>query len=284
MMRHPLPQAAALALMLGAAAFALSRLGGHSLVASSAPAPTPVSRAAPAPASPYVTAAGLSPRLRAPFRALGDRLSRPGKERRLTEGELEAEGSPARRVLVVYESPGSLRVTGPGGADLLTPFEERGAARARSAAEEVLIETLFYDSAEHFFFAQAAGAATRLLGLQAIAEGEGGAPPGPACDVYEVTEEVSAGGARRPVTKRYFFNSDTQLLEVVRYEEERGGETIPVEVRLGGWRRVNGQQVAASVVRFEGGRQVLSFTARASSFAPAGAGNAAPPASASGPA
>jgi hypothetical protein len=68
-MRPRLPQSVALALMLGAAALALSRPGGDLPVASSAPAPTPASQAAPTPASPYVTAAGRSPRLRAQRRA-----------------------------------------------------------------------------------------------------------------------------------------------------------------------------------------------------------------------
>src|SRR5919205_1133202 len=179
-MRRRLPKALVLVLVFGAAALALSRLGGGPPVASSAAVPTPAAQADSPTTSPYVSAAGLRPQLRAPFRALGDRLSRPGRERRLTQGELAAEGSPARRVLVVSQSPGSLWLLGPDGSDLLTPFEERVAARDRSSEEEALIETLFYDSAEHFFFAQATGAATRQLGLRAVAEGGADTGSGPA--------------------------------------------------------------------------------------------------------
>lgn len=210
----------------------------------------------------------IRPQLRVPFTALGNRLTKQGKERLTLSGTLSRAGV-AQPAQVVSEFPNLLGVNN--GAGRLASFDELVAARSvpnASPTDDALIETLFYDTAEHFFFAQARGAATRFLGARVSSEEEAGNAANTVYDLYEVTEDVALDGAAQTRTKRYFFNSDTQLLEVVRYEIERDGSPVPVEVRIGGWRKVQGEQVAGSVMRLESGQPVLSFVVNSATLAP----------------
>ena len=266
----------ALALLVAFAAGALvlaSRLSGSPFVVESAGSAAPAPRPDARPRRPYparVLAPRLPPQLRIPFRALGDRLERPGNERLLLSGSLTLEGGARREnVQVLREFPGVLVVTRAGGAQLLASFDDRKATSPRGgggASEELLVETFFYDSAEHFFFAQVRGAATRFLGSGH--RPEDGAYGVPTHDVYEVTEEDRSGDEPRERTRRYFFNTDTQLLEAVRYDVERQGLMVAVEVRIGGWRKVGGQMLPGRVERLEDGRRVLELTINSAQTGP----------------
>jgi hypothetical protein len=123
------------------------------------------------------------------------------------------------------------------------------------------------------------GAATRFLGARASATDEGSG--GPFYDVYEVSNENASDLPGQPRVKRYFFNSDTQVLEIVRYEVERNGDTISVETRFGGWHTVRGQQVPGSITRSENDHLVFSFTFTATTLTPRNIVDAANPSTSS---
>jgi hypothetical protein len=221
---------------------------------------------------PYrVLSSVIRPQLHVPLDSLGDRLTKQGKERLTLSGTLSRAGV-AQRAQVVSEFPNLLGVNN--GAGRLASFDELDAARSvpnASPIDDALVETFFYDTAEHFFFAQARGAATRFLGARVSSDEEAGLNSvSSVYDVYELTEEVAPGGAAQTRAKCYFFNSETQLLEVVRYEIERDGSSISVEARIGGWRKVQGEQVAGSIVRLENDRPVLSFVVNSVTLAPRG--------------
>lgn len=196
----------------------------------------------------------LSPQLRVPFTVLGDRLAKRGKERLSSVGTMSRSGA-SLPVMVECEFPNLLRVAGQAG--VLISFNARlSADRQIAGQEDALVETLFFDAADYFFVAQLRGAATRFLGAR-ISLSEEARATGLFYDVYEVTDHSRGGSS--PRTKRYFFNSDTQLLEVVRYESDKAGTKSSVETHFGGWRKMQGQQVPATIMRLENGQTIFSF-------------------------
>jgi hypothetical protein len=208
----------------------------------------------------------LSPQLRVPFTALGNRLVKSGMERLTFLGTLTRGGS-SQPVVVIHEFPGLVRVTGNQGPLVSYNARVPGNDQNVGPGVRVVVESLLYDSVEHFFIAQWRGAATRFLGARTSATESAGAA-GPFYDVYEVSNENAADWPGQARVKRYFFNSDTQLLEIVRYEVERNGETISVETRFGGWHSVQGQQAPSSVARLENDHLVFSFTFTATTLTP----------------
>ena len=205
----------------------------------------------------------LRPQMRVMMAALGNRLSERGRERVTVAGTL-THGGASQPAVVVHEFPNRLSVRVNSG--VLVSFDARaGAGVSGNAQTQSFLESLFYDSAESFFIAQWRGAATRFLGARAQGTESN---DGPVYDIYEVIDQDAARGAGQPTTKRYFFNSDTQLLEIVRYQSQRGGESIAVETRFGGWRKIDGQHVPGSITRLENGRVTLTLANGSTTLGP----------------
>src|SRR5215213_5286196 len=106
--------------------------------------------------TPYVQRSSLLPGLRDALKAAGDRMDKPGKERLVRAGTLtrgsELQASP---VSLALEFPDRLRVEEQTGAQSrVITFDGQSATlnggEALSGADEDLVETLVYDSAEHF--------------------------------------------------------------------------------------------------------------------------------------
>ena len=268
------------ALLLSAVALTLALL----FAATQATVKTPAD-AAPRPEAPasnaddeplYVERSSLLPGLREVLKTAGDRMERPGKERLVMACTLARGGvSQSSPAALTLEFPGRLRLEEQsGGQARVVTFDGQGAAviggAALGRADEDLIETLVYDSVEHFFVGQVRGAATRPLGPNFQSEGDlaAGGDGGPSYDVYELTETVRVGGEPRERVKLYYFNSDTRLLEKVQYQVQRDGAEVRVEVRLGGWHTVQGQKLPASVVRVENNFPVLAIAVTSTAIAP----------------
>src|SRR5262249_50870140 len=117
----------------------------------------------------YVQRGNVWPEMREALEVLGDRLTKPGKERLVLVGTISRlNNPPAAPVRLVLELPDRLRL------------EEQQAERMRvvgfdgkegwatdgalTLSDEDLIETVLYDSAEHFFLGHIKGMATRFLG------------------------------------------------------------------------------------------------------------------------
>jgi hypothetical protein len=222
----------------------------------------------------YVRRSLLSPKLVWNLKALGDRLEKPGRERLTVTGALSrAKESQPEEVAAVFEFPDRLRLTIQEGIQTrVITFDGEQATSAGDpldAAERDLIETLVYGTAEHFFTTQMQGQATRLLGSRfRIDDGSSVDYSGPYYDVYRVTEQIKTSAEQREQQKLYYFNSETLLLERVRYEINRNGSTVKVEERLGDWTREQGQQVTRRIERFENGEPVFVFTVRTAGLSP----------------
>jgi hypothetical protein len=212
----------------------------------------------------HVHRSALWSQLQEAFRLLGDRLEKPGKERLTFAGTLEKsmdsqpESFPFR---LVWELPGRLRLEEfRGQQPQVTTFD--GATLAKlggrlSQQDQEQIETLLYDSAEHFFIGRAQGQAMRYLG-----EGFSESPDdetAPHHELYEVVDRIGTTAEGRQQIKHYYFNSGTRLLDKVRYTLERNGATIAVEVQLTDWRPYQDQQFPGHIVRLENGEPVFSL-------------------------
>ncbi len=211
----------------------------------------------------HVHRAKLPGQLRWNLNQMGDRLDKPGKERITITGTLtRADDTQPLDVSIVLEYPDQLRATvGKGNQSRVMTFDHqraRGAGSAISSIERDLIEMLVYDSADHFFSTQIQRKATRFLGNRFRAEDA--SPDNPAYDVYEVLDEINTSRQTRSQSKRYYFNSNTLLLEGVRYSIERNGSEIPVDIQLSDWQGTQGQAFPRRIVRLESNQPVLSLT------------------------
>jgi hypothetical protein len=223
----------------------------------------------------YVQHYLLPSRLRDAIKVIGDRMEKPGKERLVLTGTLSRAGdSQPSPVSLILEFPNRLRLEEQSsGSRRVITFNNQDATdasgRALDRKDEDLVETLVYDSVEHFFAGQMQGAATRFLGPRfRLDDGTAVGYEGPSYDIYEVTEEIKVGQETRPQTKLYYFNSDTQLLEIVRYQLMRDGFETAIEVRLSDWREVQGQKLPSRIVRIENNAQVWSLSFTTTNIAP----------------
>jgi hypothetical protein len=228
---------------------------------------TPTSRARQ-----YVHRARIHPTLTWNLDRLGNRLEVPGKERVSMVGSLRiGESRTNRAATVLYEFPNRLRITladGTGDRTITFNQTETRADSPPSVFEQDLLETLVYDSAEHFFSAETESHATRFLGSRyRMDDGTAANYAGPYYDIYQLAAEIKLTGNVRLRPKFYYFNSDTLLLDRVRYESERDGVETRVEVMLGDWRSVTGQRVPHRIERFENGRTAFVFTITSLVFA-----------------
>jgi hypothetical protein len=251
----------ALALSFGAITFATAKIFRHTTPGVKPGTVQNSSKVEKSNRGVYVRRAQLSPRLALNLSALGNRLEQPGKERLILMGTLRLAGEEKREFAAFLEFPDKLRLSFAGPKERVLIFDgQQTKALLTAAADLDLIETLVYDSAEHFFAAQMQGNATRFLGSRFRTD-DGANPDysGPYFDVYKIADQVKASGQERPA-KLYYFNSDTLLLERVSYLSNRGDAEISVETRLSDWRETNGQQVPRRIERLENGKPVFVVT------------------------
>jgi hypothetical protein len=213
----------------------------------------------------YVNRRLLSSRLALHLSALGDRLEKPGQERLTVTGVLHLSvDSQPRPISATLEFPDRVRIVIQNGPQSRVITSD---GRQQTAADELdLIETLAYDSAEHFFSAQMQGNATRFLGTRFRTD-DGSSPDynGPYFDIYKIADQIKTSGQERPA-KLYYFNSDTLLLERVTYVVNRDGAEVSVETKLSDWRSEGGQKVARRIERLENGKSVFVFDIRSAQF------------------
>jgi len=213
-----------------------------------------------------VRVAQLGPQLRWHLKVLGDRLEKPGKERLTVTGTFSRSGDAQPGTFVmIAEFPDRLRFMLQQGLQtrVITFDGQQAKALGRSleAAERDLIETLVYDTAEHFFSTRMLGQPMRFLGSRfSIDEHLSADNTGPYYDIYQIGDLIKPSPDHRQQAKVYYFNSDTLLLERVRYKINSAGSEVLVEVLIGDWRKENTNQVARRIERIENGKSVFVVT------------------------
>jgi len=254
-------------LSLSAITFATAKILSHESAIESANTAQNTSSARKPNRNGYIRRGLLSPKLAQNLSALGNRLEKPGKELLTVIGTWRI-ASTTREFAAMLEFPDKLRVVVGGPQNRVITFDGQTKSLALPAADELdLIETLAYDSAEHFFTAQMQGNAMRFLGPRFRMD-DGSSPDynGPYFDIYKIADQIKASGDER-LAKLYYFNSDTLLLDRVTYVIDRNGSELNVETRLSDWRGTDGQQVARRVERFENGKSVFVLNIRSAELA-----------------
>ena len=219
--------------------------------------------------SKYVRRATLRPKLGWALSQLGDRLERPGKERTAVAGTVRFGNDPtANPLILLNEFPDRVRASLTQGSNARTLVFDGNRVRAASPlnqVDEALLETLVYDSSEHFFWSQTQQQATRFIGSR-IRTDDGSTQDytGPYYEVYQLTDVVKIGPIEQLRSKFYYFNSETLLLERVLYQDRASR----VEVRLGDWRSVNDQQLPHRIERIEDGVSAFVFSLGSINIAP----------------
>lgn len=220
----------------------------------------------------YLRRGRLRPQLHEIMGALGDRLEKPGKERLAFTGTIARAGSQqANPISVILEFPGRLRleemVNGQKQVTVSKGDKARKTGGTLNNRDEDLVEMLLCDSVEHFLLAQRDGDATRFLGPRfRLDDGTTANYSGPFFDLYETTELIKVRQDIRRQTKVYYFNSDTHLLERIRYRLANG--LTEVEIRLKNWVEVQGQKLPGEIVRLENNTPVLTLTITSTGIGP----------------
>ncbi len=218
-----------------------------------------------------VRASALSSGLRSVLTNLGDRLERAGKERVTYSGTLRrGEEIIAAPFTLTWELPGRIRLED-FGRQQITVFDGETISRTQASSttfQDELIETLVYDSAEHFLVSQMQGAGTRFLGSRFQLNTSTAERSNSVYDIFEVTEQNKVRPNLEAQTRQYFFNSDTQVLELVRYRLSRNGVEVPVEVRFEGWQRSSDQLFPSRIIRFENGTPLITLSLSVVAIAP----------------
>ena len=219
-----------------------------------------------------------------PLRVMGDRLTVAGKERLDLIGVLARSGQSPTGVRILWEYPGKVRIekrleTGgviqdPAKQDVLVYDGAGNLGKSRGTAalsDQDLVEMLVHDSVEGFFIGQVEGFATRFLGSRYHRIDAEGNPAGPDYDIYEVINLVRVPGRPLRQRKLYYFNSDTALLERVRYQlaAARGRGSVQVRVEVGNWSEVYRQMIPGLMVRHEDGVEVVRLQIKQAGIAAA---------------
>ena len=210
----------------------------------------------------HVQLAALTSDLRPMAKNLGERLHKLGMERVTYAGMMHRTGETrAMPFTLTWELPGRLRFLDYG-RQQITVFDGQTVSRSRAASTSLdneLLETLICDSADHLFISQMRGLAIRSLGSRfRISEDSRGEYAGPFYDIFELTESLPWGQDNER-TRQYWFNSDTQVLERVKYRISSNGLDRSVDVRLTNWLEVNGQRWPSRIIRLENDIPVLSL-------------------------
>jgi hypothetical protein len=224
-------------------------------------------------ASGYVRRARLRIPLRDALDVLGDRIEKPGKERVVYVGALRRQGnSGAIPLRLILELPGLMRLEEGAGGQLRVIGFDGGKGWVLggqfSAAEQSVIETLVFDSTERLLLSQTQGAATRFLGQRFRIDSDPVTRATVFYDIYQISDQITINSSPRFQTKLYYLNSDSQLLERVRYKIERDGRQIEVEVLLSNWWRANNQRFPGSITRLEDGEEIFRLTINAATHGP----------------
>ena len=215
--------------------------------------------------------------LREPFQIMASRLEKPGAEQIVFTGtlsRLKSENPNPVSVRLILEHPNRLRLEE---GSKITVFDGSSLTRVGGEltdedANEA--ETLLLDFPERLFVGFVSGNPMSQLGSRfRLDDGNDPHYKGPYYDVYQVAEGLSIStsppglGNGEFTSKRYFINSNTNLLERIIYERRRGNRATSVEVKLDDWRQVEKQQMPFLITRLEGGRPALQFRASAAVLA-----------------
>ena len=212
----------------------------------------------------------LPPHARALLSETETRYTTPGKERLILNGVL-TDSRGEINAKITLELPDSARYDEISGSGKAVTFDgSKSAANvATGEAEYDLLETLYADSADYYFYSLGKGVANRFLGNRfRTDDGKNPTYAGPWLSITELVAPLQFRADKSVRQKFYAFDTATKLLTSVRYEVRRGNAATQVEVKLSGHTKIDGHMVPGSVVRYENGRQTLQYRVSTATFGP----------------
>jgi hypothetical protein len=227
-------------------------------VAASGQSPAPVVQAV----SPgYLNPGNLHGEIADYLRAYGQRLSVPGQERTILVGSY-SDGKTSLPATFTFQWPSQVRFDLAGSSPKTLIFNGAVSTAAAGSPDLDLLETLSDDTAESFFRGLAAGVPTQWLGGRFRTEDISTSAPytGPLRDIFRRASSVAVVPGVPLRMKFYLFDSRTKYFAGCRYEIQRAGITVKVEVISGAWTKVGAEAFPSSITRFENGKQVFSFS------------------------
>jgi hypothetical protein len=162
-------------------------------------------------------------------------------------------------VRLILEFPDRLRLEelsgSKAGVIVFDGAELKSSRKNLEKSDEAEIESLVFDSVDHFFSSQMQRQATQLLGSHfRLDDGQSTTYLGPFYDIYRLSEQISLKkDSVRQQIKDYYFNSKSLFLEKIRYYTNQNGQSAQVEIQLGGWKNLNAQYLPTSLIRLENG-------------------------------
>lgn len=224
----------------------------------------------PTPRTKHVPRAAVPHMLRPNIEILGDWVSGTGKERIAIAGRLVDERGTALDAQLLVELPLKVRLARADGKVLVFDGVSSRADAALDEADEALLETFAYDSPQGFFSSLYNGGAMRLLGF-GFRNDDGSTTDyrGPWFDIFELVVAVRTGKEPEARAKHFYFDSNSKLLQLVRYAVSSGGAEKVVETYFSDWQAIAGQQVPGKIRRTEDSKQVFLFEVVAAVFTPA---------------
>lgn len=201
----------------------------------------------------YRSVAQVPSTLISQFRAMGDRVQKPGNERVTLSGTLTGADGSQSQVLIVMELGGRLNIafTGAPGPQKIVFNGSAASVTGAVPSSNDLLESLVDDLPETLLLV--GRPSPRLLGQRFSS------PTGGLCDYYDVAGFGVAVKQAAPLIKRYCFDSSTALLRRVSYMIDPSRAVV---TQFGNWTLSNGQEVPGTITRTVAGAQVFEFQAQ----------------------
>ncbi len=189
--------------------------------------------------------------------ALGDRVTKRGRERANAQGRLAIGTNAAEAVTWTWEHPGKLRLTRPGGRGTIVFDPDKPHPGNLDETSEGLLESLSADTAESFFDGLQSQAALRPLGERFAVSGKAGF--GALVDVFEYGGEIRARNRRGRAVKHFMFDSQVRLLSLVSYSRVVNGRPTGVSTELSNYQTADGYSAPRRIVRRHGNSVVFQL-------------------------
>jgi hypothetical protein len=187
--------------------------------------------------------------------ALGDRVSQPGKDMTILNGEFTGQSGRPATVSVIVQLPQSVEIRGLKSGGNSLRFDNASPAIPTDPDDAVLLETFTTDTVEGMLASIKDGAEVRILGYGVLLSGPLKKDFPIQYDVFEVHSPVKTRSDQILRVKRFYFDSATGYLARTSYEDGRH----VVEVKFSGWHKDDGAAYPGRIERYEDSQLLFSF-------------------------
>ena len=215
------------------------------------------------------------------FSALGNRLSTPGNERLVLQGQLSqpSRTSALLNVAVTIDTTGALRVDSTSGQSFNVTFDGQqignsvvSSGLASASADQQLVDAFQYNSVEHFLAEAIQGNPVQLLGPSfRLSDPLNPANPPINCQAFRTVETSQQAWRATQQAKMYCFDASTHLLAATFYQATIASVKTYIETRYSGWHPTGAQSqmIPGRIEYRQNGVVQVLFTTQSAAVAPA---------------